>query len=105
MLHATPQTTSLCATTLLGLAACLPLQATAADDELVFFCPPTIMAAVGQPRTAIMCDAEHCFKADAPELSAKQKAFMTSAGGQCRYFTALEVADYWPKDTSQQASK
>ena len=105
MLHATPQTVSLCATALLGLATCVPLSATAADDELVFFCPPTIMAAVGQPRTGIMCDAEQCFKAEAPELSAKQKAFLTSSSGQCRYLTAQEVTDYWPKDTTQQASK
>ncbi|MEO5794993.1 MAG: hypothetical protein ABIP34_08220 [Rhodoferax sp.] len=105
MLHATVKTVSFCATALLGIAACLPLSATAADDELVFFCPPTIMAAVGQPTTGIMCDAEHCFHPQSPELSAKQKAFLQSASGQCRYFTAQEVVDYWPKEPIQQASK
>lgn len=99
MLHAIAKTTAL-----LGIAACLPLSATAAEEELVFFCPPSIMAAVGQT-TGIMCDAERCFKAGSPELNAKQKAFLVSAGGQCRYFTALEVADYWPKDSTQQASQ
>ena len=105
MLHATTKTASLCATALLGIAACLPLSATAAEDELVFFCPPAIMAAVGQPTTGIMCDAERCFHPESPELNTKQKTFLQSAGGQCRYFTAQEVDNYWPKETTQQASK
>ncbi|WP_295958132.1 hypothetical protein [Rhodoferax sp.] len=103
MLHFTAKTTSLFATALLGIASCLP--AMAADDELVFFCPPIIMAAVGQPTTGIMCDAEHCFHPQSPELNAKQKVFLQSATGQCRYFTVQEVNDYWPKETTQQASK
>ncbi len=101
MLHATVKTAAFCAT---ALATCLPLLATAVDGEQVFFCPPSIMAAVGQT-TGIMCDAEHCYKAASPELSAKQKAFLMSATGQCRYFTAQEVVDYWPKDSTQQASQ
>jgi fructose-specific component phosphotransferase system IIB-like protein len=101
MLHALVKTTVFCAT---ALAAGLPLLATADDAELVFFCPPSIMAAVGQS-TGIMCDAERCFKAESPELNSKQKAFLVAASGQCRYFTALEVADYWPKEATQQARK
>ncbi|WP_394792381.1 hypothetical protein [Rhodoferax sp.] len=107
--HTARRSIGVLAATVLGLASALPLSAAAADDEgSVFFCPSRIMAAVGPQSKGIMCDAEHCFNSQSVELSAEQKDFLLSASGQCRYLSAKEVVDFWPKDAmpeTQHATK
>lgn len=83
---------------LLGLAVCLPAAATELDDGSVFYCPPSIMAAAGQPAKGIMCDAHQCFNSQTPGLSSAQKSFLLTAQGQCRNLSAQEIMDFWPKD-------
>nr|WP_315429701.1 hypothetical protein [uncultured Albidiferax sp.] len=93
-----PRTAVVLSTALLGLAACLPAAAVEQDDNSVFYCPPSIMAAVGQPTNGIMCDAQQCFNSQTPGLSSAQKTFLLTAQGQCRNLSAQEIADFWPKD-------
>lgn len=92
----------------LGLAACLPTTAAELDDSSVFYCPPSIMAAVGQPTQGIMCDAQQCFNSQTPGLSSAQKNFLLTAQGQCRNLSAQEIQDFWPQDlanATQHATK
>lgn len=86
-----------------GLAAFLPVSAAELDDGSVFYCPPSIMATVGQPTKGIMCDARQCFNSQTPGLSSAQKNFLLIAQGQCRTLSAQEVADFWPKDIASGA--
>ena len=93
---------------LLGLAACLPAAAAELDDSSVFYCPPSIMAAVGQPTQGIMCDAQQCFNSQTPGLSGAQKNFLLTTQGQCRNLSAQEIMDFWPQDlanATQHATK
>lgn len=105
----TPLRHILCASTaVLGLAACLPAFASELDDNSVFYCPPSIMAPVGQPTKGIMCNAQQCFNSQSLGLSSAQKNFLLTAQGQCRNLTAQEIVDFWPKDLAndtQHASK
>jgi hypothetical protein len=81
-----------------GLAAFLPASATELDDGSVFYCPPSIMAMVGQPTKGIMCNAQQCINSQTPGLSSAQKDFLLAAHGQCRSLSAQEITDFWPKD-------
>jgi len=93
----------------LGLTACLhAAAATELNDGSVFYCPPSIMAGVGQPTQGIMCDAQQCFNSQTPGLSSAQKNFLLTAQGQCRNLSAQEIQDFWPRNlaaATQHATK
>jgi hypothetical protein len=80
---------------LLGASALFSLPAMA-QDESVFFCPPSVIAGMSKPTKGIMCSAETCYDSQSPELSSEQKSFLLS-NGSCRYLTPQEVASYWHK--------